>query len=333
MHASYKKSKSQYSTEQDIINFKQSRAEYRKAVREAKQEAWTKFCSAESNPFGKTKKFAFDRFLDLSLQVMPDMGVAPHSRLDILSRITTSLFRPSQHFPHFLLTTTLNNQPLFTQKELRKAIFSFNQNKAPGPDQIDHRMIRAIYLKFPTLILEMYNSLLFLNYFPLAWKEGELVYFRKEGKPLNLPSSFRPITLLPIFGKNFEKLLLQRIQHFLSISGLLSGLQHGFTERRSTETALETLLSLIELNKKNNQYTSLISIDFTGAFDNLPYSKSLLSFLKLKLPIQYLNILASFLEGTGRLGITLLLPITLHEVVPRGHVWVPSYGLHFWRLF
>ena len=122
------------------------------------------------------------------------------------------------------------------------------------------------------------------------------MYFRKEGKPLNNPSSYRPITLLPILGKIYEKLILQRIQHFLSNSNLLSGLQHGFTERRSAETALESLLSSITINKQNNYYTSLISIDFTGAFDNLPYSKSLLSLIKLKLPIQFLNILASFLE-------------------------------------
>ena len=153
MRALYKKTKSQHSTEHDTLNFKKSGTKYRKAVREAKREAWTKFCRAEDNPFGKAKKFAFDRFLDTSLQVMSDMDVAPHSRLDILSHITTSLFEPSKHLPHFPLSTTLKIQPLFTQKELRKAIFSFNQNKAPGPHQIDHRMIEAIYLKFPELIL------------------------------------------------------------------------------------------------------------------------------------------------------------------------------------
>ena len=88
----------------------------------------------------------------------------------------------------------------------------------------------------------MYNVLLQLNYFPQAWKVGELVFFKKEGKSPSLHTSYRPITLLPIFGKIFEKLLLKRIFHFLSLSNSLSGLQHGFLEKRSTETALETLL-------------------------------------------------------------------------------------------
>ena len=100
---------------------------------------------------------------------MPAMGEAPHSRRDILSHITTSLFGPSLNLPHFPLTTIPKNQPPFIQKELRKAIFSFDQNKAPGPDQIDHRMIRAIFLKFPDLLLQMYNSVLSPNYFPIAW--------------------------------------------------------------------------------------------------------------------------------------------------------------------
>ena len=153
-----------------------------------------------------------------------------------------------------------------------------------------------MYLKFPTLLQIMYDSLLALNYFPRAWKEGELVYFRKEGKPPHLPTSYRPITLLPILGKIFEKLILKRIHHYLTLSNTLSGKQHGFVERRSTETALKTLLSHITLNKQNNLYTSLISIDFAGAFDNLPYSKSIKSLLNLKLPLQLINILASFLE-------------------------------------
>ena len=311
VRALYKKSKQPNSLQEDTTKFKKARALYRKALNEAKRAAWTNFCRAEQNPFGKTKKLAFGKFLDSSLEVLPGMSAEPHSRLDILKFITSSLFGPSTHVPNIPITSPQTTQPLFTLNELRKAIFSFNPDKAPGPDHIDHRLVRAIFLRHPLLLLSLFNSAFSLNYFPRAWKEGELVFFRKEGKPPHLASSYRPITLLPIFGKVYEKLLLKRIHHHLSTTNVLSGKQHGFVERRSTETALNLLLSLISLNKSNQLYSSLISIDFTGAFDNLPFSKSILSLLKLKLPLQIINTLTSFLEDR-RAQVHWLHPSQLH---------------------
>ena len=96
-------------------------------------------------------------------------------------------------------------------------------------------------------MINIYNATLALNYFPDAWKEGELVYFDQPGTPVDDPSGYRPITLLPIYGKIYEKLLLRKIKHDLSNTALLSGRQHGFTENRSTETVLEQVLLTIEL--------------------------------------------------------------------------------------
>lgn len=62
----------------------------------------------------------------------------------------------------------------------------------------------------------MYNTLLNINYFPGAWKKRELVYFKKEGKPADIPNSYRLISLLTILEKIFEKLILKRINYHLS---------------------------------------------------------------------------------------------------------------------
>lgn len=56
---------------------------------------------------------------------------------------------------------------------------------------------------------------------------GELVYFRMEGWPANDPNSYRPIILLSIFEKIYEKLFLRRINPALIESNTLTDLQHG----------------------------------------------------------------------------------------------------------
>ena len=143
----------------------------------------------------------------------------------------------------------------------------------------------------------MYNATLALNYFPDAWKEGELVHFGKPGKSVDDPSGYRPITLLSINGKIQEKLLLRKIKHDLSNATLLSGRQRGFTENGSTETALEQVLPIIELQQQKQNYVTAISVDFKGAFENLPCKKTINSLKNLNIKTQYINILSSFLHN------------------------------------
>lgn len=118
--------------------------------------------------------------------------------------------------------------------------------------------------------MNMFNTLIQLNYFPEDWKIGEMVYFYKKGKPIDAASSFRPITLLPIFGKILEKIILRRINFELNQNPTLFNSQHGFMEGKSTETALQDLFSQIDILKQEDLYISLISIDFQNAFDINP---------------------------------------------------------------
>lgn len=259
-----------------------------------KEKAWTKLCRNETNPFGLTKKLAFQQFQDSQISYLPDSS-SLSSRSEVLWGLTEDIFGksavPSQNYN---VKTSHDQQP-FTEREIKNAIYSFNINKAPGYDQIDHRLIRNIYQRFPEKIHNMYNTLLDLNYFPSDWKLGELVYFRKEGKPNNLSSSYRPITLLPIFGKILEKLILRRINHKLANENILTGKQHGYTQNKSTETALEQVLSLIELYKSEKKYTSLVSLDFRGAFDNLLWDLVIQALRRLKISEQLIK---GFVSGS-----------------------------------
>lgn len=106
------------------------------------------------------------------------------------------------------ITAPDTTSPPFIKQELRTAIYTFNKNKAPGPDNIDHYILRNIYYQNPLLLLDMYNSLLRINYFPTDWKTGEIVYFLKTHKPPDDYNSYRPVTLLPTFGKVFKKCYL-----------------------------------------------------------------------------------------------------------------------------
>ncbi|KAF0749412.1 Uncharacterized protein FWK35_00029453, partial [Aphis craccivora] len=56
----------------------------------------------------------------------------------------------------------------------------------------------------------------------------------KPDKSPDLPSSYRPITLLPFLGKLLERLILKRLLPYISTNNILPDSQFGFRSAHST---------------------------------------------------------------------------------------------------
>lgn len=50
--------------------------------------------------------------------------------------------------------------------------------------------------------------------------------------------NYRPISILPVFSKGLEKVILSRTEHFCDKYSILSSAQFGFQKNCSTELAL-----------------------------------------------------------------------------------------------
>jgi hypothetical protein len=68
------------------------------------------------------------------------------------------------------------------------------------------------------------------GYFPAQWKVTQL----GARKPPNELTSYRPISLLPIESKVFEKLLLKMLLPVVENNRLIPNHQFGFRQRHST---------------------------------------------------------------------------------------------------
>ena len=85
------------------------------------------------------------------------------------------------------------------------------------------------------------------------------------------PTDFRPIALLCLISKVFEKTLHNQITKFLETNNLLDNLQCGFRKRRIPQVLLVKLLDDVTSNIEVGKLTFLILFDFKKAFDSVSH--------------------------------------------------------------
>ncbi|KAI1005378.1 hypothetical protein K3495_g2839 [Podosphaera aphanis] len=166
-----------------------------------------------------------------------------------------------------------------TEAEVEEAIGKLPSDKAPGPDEIPNRLLKECRKTLSKALVELFNGCLSLGY--------------------DTPKAYRPIALLNTMGKLLEKLIAKRISRTAETHHLLPEEQMGARPNRSTVTAIEMLTEEIQTTwgRDKKRVTSLLSLDISGAFDNVSHQR-LIHNLRLKgIPKWITRFIASFLEG------------------------------------
>ena len=122
----------------------------------------------------------------------------------------------------------------FTPSEVKFSIQKYSLRKSPGFDLITAEVTRCLPKRAIILLTHIFNATIRLSYFPLLWKFSKIILIPKPNKPLDSCNSYRPISLLPFFGKLLERLLLKRISPIIFDKKILPDYQFGFRARHST---------------------------------------------------------------------------------------------------
>ena len=83
--------------------------------------------------------------------------------------------------------------------------------------------------------------------------------------------SFRPISLTQFLFKSMERVIEWSLREHADKIGQISDFQHAYSGSKGTDTALSTLVNLIESAILRKQLCLVISVDIQGAFDNLAF--------------------------------------------------------------
>ena len=122
--------------------------------------------------------------------------------------------------------------------------------------------------------LSRFNSGFSLCYFQSInphwhfWKCAKVIPLFKKGERAAL-DNYRPISIIPVIAKVFEKIVFQQVYSFLDDNKLLSNCQSGFRGLHSTVTALLEATNSWPYNIDRGNVNSLVFLDLKKAFDTV----------------------------------------------------------------
>lgn len=141
----------------------------------------------------------------------------------------------------------------------------------------------------------MFNSVLRLTHFPTQWKLAKIIMVLKPNKQENYVTSYRPISLLPVISKVFERLLQKRLFPILDALNILPDHQFGFRHGHGTSEQCHRVVKTIRDSLENKQYCSAVFLDVKQAFDRV-WHDGLLYKLKILLPTPFYLLIRSYLN-------------------------------------
>ena len=163
-------------------------------------------------------------------------------------------------------------QSLFFQEiesnEVDTIIQNLNPNKSSDLSPIVLKIFRG---KLSPTLAKIFNNCMYSGLFPDSLKIARVIPLFKSGDRNDI-TNYRPISLLPVISKIFEKLIHARLISFFEKHDVLYNKQFGFRRRHSTIHALNTAITQIISGLNRNDVVFGVFLDFSKAFDTVKHN-------------------------------------------------------------
>ena len=136
------------------------------------------------------------------------------------------------------------------------------KNSSAGWDSISPCIVKQTYNYFLVPLVHVCNMSLLHGIFPNELKMARVIPLYKGGDSKYLVN-YRPVSVLPVFSKIFERLMYDRIMEFLTENDVLYNLQFGFRKHHSTSLALMILYDKISKALYEGDYVLGVFLDFS----------------------------------------------------------------------
>ena len=161
-----------------------------------------------------------------------------------------------------------------TTTEVNSSI-ALTKNKAPGLSGITPQQVKYLPSNCREILKEIYNSIIASRCYPNIIMYIKMIFLNKPGKSPTEPLNYRPICLLEVFLKIFERIIAQRLLYYLEYNNILTEKQFGFRKGRCTQHPIQLVNEVLVENRKQHRITMVATRDTAKAFDTV-WEKGLL---------------------------------------------------------
>ena len=184
-----------------------------------------------------------------------------------------------------------------TPKMVEKVTKNLDSSKASGPDCVPVVVLKNCELELSYTLVELLNMCLEESCFPDCWNVSSVVPVFKNVGQRSTAKKYRPVSLLSVVSKVFEKLVNNRIVDQLEKCDLFSDFQYFFMSSRSIADLLTVVSDRIASAFNRSVATRAVALDISKAFDRVWHACLLHKLKSYGISGQIFGLISSFLSN------------------------------------
>ena len=169
----------------------------------------------------------------------------------------------------------MNKRKTYTQKKHDlQAVINFMQdavNVATDHDELSAKLIKEAMPVIKEDLKDMVNLSYETKTFPDQLKIATVKAIHKKGGN-NDPAQYRPVSILTIISKIFERSAVDQLVTYYNSHNLLNPRQHAYRKYHSTTTSLFELIETIKKHIDTGCFVAIAALDLSKAFDSLAHN-------------------------------------------------------------
>ena len=268
----------------NINKYKEYRNKLHSILRRAERDYYDQLLTFNKNNLAKSWKI-------LKEVINKNNNVTMSNKFNINNEVVTDNLRIAEGFNNFYVNVGLNlakdipiidkdpteyitkqySHSLFLEPvvadEMKSIILNLKESSS-GYDDVSAKIVKSI----SHIIIEPLTHSLNLSFshgvFPNELKIAKVIPLYKS-KDKMLFCNYRPVSILPLFSKIYERIMYNRIIKFITKNNILYKYQFGFRKNHGTNVALFYMFDKIIKSLEEGQIVMGLFLDFRKAFNTV----------------------------------------------------------------